>query len=250
MQINPAIEKQLLTTAERLAVTDAAEFLVRSKSEILRILNGILEQHALISLNFSRAEYATYTSLVSVDENANTMLMVCPPEWRGLIDKGDNTSVMFACAFEDSKIQFQGTHGALNEMGGVPVVHVAIPTFLWRFQRRREARYRVTTGPALKIMLNLGFIESEAEVADLGVNAVGAIYCDNDVKLEQDEILRGCAITLPGVGKVGVDLKVRHQTLVSVTDGSRVTRVGCEFVGLSDDARLLITQYIAALTEI
>lgn len=249
MQIDPVIEKQLLTTAKRLAVTDAAEFLVRSRSEILRILNGMLDEHVLISMHFARAEYAAFSSLVYIDERAGTLMLVCPPEWRNLIDAADDSAVMFACAFEDSKIQFQGEHGAVAEMGGVPVVNIAIPTFLWRFQRRRETRYKAPTGPGLKITLNLGFIESEAEVADLGINSIGAVHCDNDVKLDQDEILRECTITLPGVGKVTVDLKVHHQTPVTMSDGSQLTRVGCEFAGLSDNARLLITQYISGLTE-
>jgi len=116
---------------------------------------------------------------------------------------------------------------------------------MWRFQRRQDPRHTVS---GLTIVLNLGFLEAEAQVVDLSVGGVGLIHCASDVKLDDGEVLQDCSISLPGVGQIKVDLVIQHQRPLANGDGQGMTRAGCRFSGLTDSSRQLIAHYLEAQT--
>ena len=233
---------------------ESADILVRSRQEVIRLLNLIMEGGAAISIHFLHSAHIAVSAVIDVDEPGNRLLLECPPDWHGSL--GGNTgavsgdersgSMMLACALDAAKIQFQAGAVEMADIDGTPVLSLKIPDFIWRFQRRRDPRYSVA---GLKIALSLGFLESDAEVADIGKGGIGMLNCDSELKLETGEVLSGCTIALPGAGQIAVDLTVQHQVPVQLPDGRQVMRVGCQFTGIDDSAQQLITHYLAALTE-
>lgn len=224
-----------------------AEFLVRSRSEIRSILDDISDQQITLSVSVAGAGPIAGTSVVYIDDNSGTLLLMCSREWRDALDTPQAERTMLCCALEDARIQFPAGHCSVVDLDGVAVVGVAIPAFMWRFQRRRAGRNKIPAGPALKITLNLGFMEAEAEVVDLSPGGVGVVNCGSEVKLDQGEVLCDCSIALPGVGKIAVDMMVQYQKVVPSADGTEATRVGCQFIGLSDEARDFVESYLAGL---
>ncbi|HTE15027.1 MAG TPA: flagellar regulator YcgR PilZN domain-containing protein [Burkholderiales bacterium] len=218
------------------------EFLVRSKEEVLRLLNRIAELDAPLSMSLLNASRVLDSSVIYVDEYSHTLLVACPPELQATLKAGGE-SIMLRCVFEDSKIEFQAGRCAIVELNGKPVVGIPIPDFMWRFQRRRDPRRKVA---GLKIVLNLGVLEADAEVVDLAVRGIG-INCDGEVKLQLGETLHNCSIALPGVGQIPVDLVVQNQFDVQLADGRSGTRIGCQFTGLTDSARQMIQHYLEAV---
>lgn len=241
-----ALNEETFTVMESPAV-DHAEFLVRSKTEVLRLLNEISARGTLLAVSFPQADCAAVTSLIYVDQPSNMLLLEYPPEWRSMIERGDgDDSIMLACVHDDARIQFQAGRGTVVDLDGVPVVAVTIPEFMWRFQRRDAPRQKVS---GLTMTLNLGFLECDAEVTDLSMDGVGVFNCDSEVRLEAGEVLRDCKIAIPGAGRIAVDLTVQHQTPMSVPGSGKTTRVGCQFTGLNDRTRQLIAHYLNALAD-
>lgn len=228
----------------RPAGASVPDALVRSRREVMRLLTAFIEQDVPLSVRYLNADITITTSLIFIDEESNTLLLMCPPEWELIIKAAD--SIMVGCVFEGAKIEFQGGSCAKVDLDGTPVVGMPIPEFLWRFQRRRDPRQSVS---GLKIMLNMGFLEAEAEIVDLSLGGVGLINCGRELKFAQGEMLRGCAITLPGVGRIPVNLVVQHRREVYGADGLPVTRMGCQFVGLRESARQMIAHYLRALSD-
>ena len=247
MMNTPAMQQETIAMITPNADLESPDFLVRSRQEVLRLLNGIKSASTLMSISFVHAEDVAVTSLVYVDEASNMLLMECPPAWQSMIDGGEAESIMLACVYEEAKIQFQGGRGQVVDMDGTTVVGLEIPEFMWRFQRRRDELHNVS---GLTISLNFGFTECDAEITDLSMGGIGMFNCDAEVKLEAGEVLRGCSIALPGVGAIMVDLTVQHQMPMQSADGKAVTRIGCQFSGLSDSARQLIAHYLDALVMV
>ena len=244
----PSTERKLLSTLEMPAAAHSAEFLIRSRSEIVRVLADIMQRRVPVSVHFSDGGPAAFSAVVDIDESSGTLFRDCPPEWQVGIDAQSSASVMLVCADDEAKLQFQGGAAKVVHFGGRTVASMPLPTFLWRFQRRSDARYRIPP-PPLKIVLNLGVLESEGEIADLSMSGLGLINCDSDVNLKPGETLRGCAITRPGVGRIAVDLQVRYRSPLRMSDGSSIMRIGCQFTGLNADARQLMSHYLEALTQ-
>jgi hypothetical protein len=256
MMHSVAIDEEALSMTSPAAGSEHPGFLVRSRKDVIRLCNGIREQGLPLSISFSCFDSVAATSLMFVDPHSNTLLLEYSPQWRRIqstidmqhdIHHGNDYSTMLQCALEDSSIQFQSSRSTIADLNGTTVVGLDIPVFMWRFQRRRDQRHRVS---GLKVTLNMGFLEADAEVADLGMGGIGLVACDPAVKLDVGEVLHGCAISLPGVGQILVDLTVRHQSLDQITNGGEVMLVGCQFTGLSDSARQLIAHYVGALADI
>ena len=234
---------------------ESADFLVRSRQEVIRLLNLIMEGGAAISIHFLHSAHVAVSAVIDVDEPGDRLLLECPSDWHGSLSgntgavSGDDHSgsIMLACMLDAAKIQFQAGAVEMADIDGTPVLSLKIPDFMWHFQQRRDPRYSVA---GLKIALSLGFLESDAEVADIGKGGIGLLNCDSELKLEEGEALSGCAIALPGVGQIAVDITVQHQVPVQLPDGRQVMRVGCQFTGIDDSTQQLITHYLAALAEV
>ena len=234
-----------LDANELRAMMDVPDFLVRSRHEMVRLLNAMMEAGAPLSIRFMNSESAAESTLIDVDEAGNRLLLECPPDWRGLIQRHEGAdSIMLACVLEGAKIQFQTGVGEVVEVDDARAVCLNLPEFMWRFQRRRDARH---AAQGLKISLNLGFMDADAEVADLGLGGVGVLNCDSALQLQVGELLSACSIALPGVGQIAVDLTVQHVTPARLSDGREVTRVGCRFTQLEHSTRQLITHCVEAL---
>lgn len=245
MQSNPQDGNETGKQAE--AVMEAPDFLVRSRQEMVRLLNAIMEAGAPLSISFMNSESAAESTLIDVDEPGDRLMLECPPDWRGLIQRHEGAeSIMLTCVLDGAKIHFQTGVGDVVKVDDARVVRLKLPEFMWRFQRRREARQKAQ---GLKISLNLGFTDADAEVADLGLGGVGVLNCDSALQLQEGELLSACSITLPGVGQIAVDLKVQHVTVARLPDGRDVTRVGCQFTQLDDSARQLIAHCVEALAK-
>mgnify|MGYP002630412233 CR=1 FL=1 len=227
---------------------ESPDFLVRSRNEVVRLLNGIMQEGALISISFMSSDDVAVSKLIEVDEPGNLLLLECPPDWRSITERHNGVgSIMLDSALGDAKIQFQSGFGEVADLNDALVLILNIPEFMWRFQRRRDARQKVS---GLKITLNLGFLASEAEVADIGMGGVCVLNCDSALKLETGEVLSGCAIALPGVGQIAMELTIQHQTPMKLADGSEVRQVGCQFTRLDESTQQLIAHYLEALTEV
>lgn len=226
---------------------EGSEFLVRSRTEMRRILDVISEQQITLSVDGAGTGPVADTTLIFVEHNTSTLLFMCPVAWRDALASDQAERMMLRCLFDDAYVQFQAGHCSVIEVDGMPAVSALMPEFMWRFQRRRDKRYKIPAGPALKMTLNLGFIEVEAEVLDMSVSGVGAVSCGSEIRLDEGELLRGCTIALPGVGLLTVDMLVQHTRAMPGPDGSEATRVGCKFIGLNDDARDLVGAYVGAL---
>ena len=236
-----------LDANELKAVMDTPDFLVRSRHEMMRLLNAMLDADVALSISFMNSEDLTESTLIDVDEPGNRLRLECPTGWRGLLGHhASGDSIMLTGALDGAKIQFQCGTGEVIEVDDSRVLSLTIPEFMWRFQRRRDPRIKM---PGLKITLNLGFTDADAEVADLGMGGIGALHCDSALQLQTGEVLSGCAIALPGVGQIAVDLTVRHLTPLRLPDGREVTRVGCQFTQLDDHARQLIAHCLETLAE-
>lgn len=224
---------------------DSQEFLVRSKQEVLRLLNDMLDQSRPISMTFLNAGQVAVTSMIYVDESSQMLLLDCPPEWKTLMGAGGD-SIMLSCVFEDCKIEFQGGSPVIVDLDGTPVVGLPIPEFMWRFQRRRDPRLKVA---GLNISLNMGFLEADAEVVDLSKSGVGMLNSHREVKLEIGEVLHNCTISLPGIGQIPVNLVVQNQIEVQLSDGRQMMRVGCKLAGLKESSRQLISHFLESLAQ-
>ena len=246
MVTGPMFDGEVLVTGDALQTSDVdtSGVLVRSRREILQMLRQMLEQSVPLTLSMAESPASARGPLVYIDEGNNMLLVECAA---GLASGANAPAggVLISCVFDGSKIEFQSATLNLTEVDGVPVAGIELPEFLWRFQRRRSTRHDTR---ALRITLNMGFIDADAKVTNMSLGGVGVVCCGADVHLAAGELLQACTISLPGVGEIRADLKVRHVTPAHDDKGAAILLAGCEFTGMSGHARNLMTRYLDGIS--
>ena len=169
---SPLDVNELKAVMDTANLTDAPDFLVRSRREVVRLFNGLFEAGAALSISVMNSEDGAESTLLDVDEPGQRLLLDCPPGWLGVTRRhSGGDTLMLTSVLGDTKIQFQSAMGEIIAVDDARVLCLPMPDFLWRFQRRRDVR-RAAAG--LKISLNLGFGCADAQVCDLGMGGIGA----------------------------------------------------------------------------
>ena len=237
---NLATHSNVMRLVEPRDAAEPQDFVVRARSEVLRMLDAIQTRQIPLTITFLSVSCVLPSSLIYVDDASNTLLMACPPDWETACSEGGD-AIMIGCVFEDAKVEFQCGSHALVDLDGTPVVGFPIPEFIWRFQRRRDPRYKVA---GLQIVLNFGFLDAEAEVIDISLGGIGMVNCNEEIQLEVGEMLPNCAIRLPGVGEIAVDLQVQRLTKTAGHQGQSMTQVGCQITGLPEAKRQMLAHFL------
>ena len=116
---------------------------------------------------------------------------------------------------------------------------------------QRREYYRLTTPiiNPLKCQVPVGDGRSvEVPLSDIGAGGIGLIIGNPPgVTLQGGEVFPGCRINLPGVGVLEATLRVQTTFEVTLKNGSKILRSGCQFVDLRPAMQSLIQRYIIKL---
>ena len=239
---------QPVPAVETLGKEDQHEYLIHSRIEIIHILQGIAARHAPVSVYISNTENFSVSTVLQVDPDAGSVVLDYTLDRHKNAELLAHANLVFVCIHNNAKIQFPGAQASEAVHEGRPAFRIPLPSFMWRFQRRSEPRFKVPRVPPLGITLNLGgVLEADAEVEDISLSGIGAVNCAPDVSLRPGDVLKHCAIVLPGAGRIDVDLRVEYARLVPTVEGALIRRIGCRFVGLPANLRRLIGHYVIDL---
>jgi c-di-GMP-binding flagellar brake protein YcgR len=222
-----------------------SSFTVNWKKEIVYILRAVMEKTELVSAYFNRGESFILTSIVAVD----------PDEELVFLDLGanevfnkkilDSERIVFVTAHDKVKVQFVGHWIEKVQLGGRDVFRIELPKSLIKLQRRDY--YRVTTpivNPLKCIVLMDGRHKAEMVVADISIGGVGVVLPSVDAAVEPGMIFNECSLVLPEIGNIMATLEILNVFEVTLRNGLKSKRAGCQFVNLSANMQSMIQRYI------
>lgn len=224
---------------------DASNFTVSWKKEIVYILRAVMEKTELVSAYFNHGESFILTSIIDID----------PDEELVFLDLGANEEanekilgsekIIFVTAHDKVKIQFVTNLIEKTRLEGRDVFRIGIPKSLIKLQRREY--YRVTTPVAnpLKCVVLMGDKRKiEMTVADISIGGVGVVLPPADAIVEPGMIFNGCHLVLPEIGNIVATMEIRNVFEVTLRNGLKTKRAGCQFIDLSANMQSMIQRYI------
>ena len=222
-----------------------SSFTVSWKKEIVYILRAVMEKTELVSAYFNRGESFILTSIIAID----------PDEELVFLDLGanevfnkkilDSERIVFVTAHDKVKVQFVGRWIEKAQFKGRDVFRIELPKSLIKLQRRDY--YRVTTpiiNPLKCIVLMDGQHKAEMVVADISIGGVGVVLPSADAAVEPGMIFNECSLVLPEIGNIVTTLEIRNVFEVTLRNGLKTKRAGCQFVNLSVNMQSMIQRYI------
>ena len=226
----------------------ADELQIRSPREIARILQELARQHALVTAYPDQMDHSALTTVLAASGEDNTLVLDQTPDEALNAYLGRGVPTDCVALHGRAPVEFHCASLNPGEFEGKPAFIGALPTQMWRLQRRQA--YRVPTpvlNPVKCRLTRPDGTEVSVALVDLSVGGVGLIDYANQVALQPGERFVAARIALPNHGLVVCDLVIRNTYTLERGDGTSAQRAGCEFANLPADMSALIQRYIHTL---
>lgn len=236
---------------ELVSMPDDSRFLLHNKLEIVRTLRGLVTHHGMVSAFFNAGNELLLTSVLNVDPDAEVVLL----------DYGSNEvlnqhilqseKIIFVTSLDKVKVQWVSTNIVKDTYEGRHAFRIKLPDEVLRLQRREY--YRLTT-PIInplkcRIPTNQG-LTVEVALADISAGGIGVIISQPlGVVFEVGAIFSGCRVELPGMGAAEFTLVIKNTWEITMKNGSKSLRAGCQFVDMRPGVQAMIQRYIIKLEQ-
>lgn len=217
-------------------------YLVRHPAEVQRVLREVMQAKGIVTAYVDNGRERMFTTIVDLgpdgvyldrgaDEGMNARLVSC-------------REVVLTTTHEGVRVQF--TSPALQRLRRqqTEVLRAALPGELLRLQRREYYRLVTSVVDPIRCLIFTDDGALEAIVVDLSVGGIGILAYGADIRLEVGRVYHGCRLTLPALGQHAVSLTVRSTFEVTLRNGRRSHRAGCQFTALPPGLETALQRYI------
>lgn len=212
---------------------------------IVRILQELQQQKAIVSLCLERGGDFLLSTIVDVDVDKGLLLLEqgVDQEFNQLILAAGK--VLCSSTHDQIHIEFNGTMLQSAKFGEEAVFQVAIPKDMLRLQRRQAYRLSISVVNPLTCLIDLPEGRTlEATIVDISIGGIGILAYEGKGLLHTNETYHGCRIELPGAGTYALSLQVCSTMDVTLRNGRTTYRAGCKFIDLPASVETEIQRYI------
>jgi c-di-GMP-binding flagellar brake protein YcgR len=236
-------------SVELTASTDDSRFLVTNRLEIIRVLRGLASRNEMVSAFFNSGNDLLLTSVLEVVPERDAVILDCGAN--ELLNQRilNAEKIIFVTALDKVKVQFIAHRMETASFEGKPAFEITLPEQLLQLQRREYYRLTTPIVNPLKCMVPMedGRVK-EFPVVDISAGGIGMILSSTlNMQLAVGAVYPGCRIDLPGIGTLELTLAIQSLFEVTLKNGSKSFRSGCQFVNLHHSMQSLIQRYIIKL---
>jgi c-di-GMP-binding flagellar brake protein YcgR len=233
-------------------------FMVYARVEIISMLRQVGEQGVLTTVYYDRHAGFAVTALLAVNPDFEEVIFDVPSDELAERRLLAAEELVFVTFLDQIKLQFRARKAEATLHDAKPAFRVRLPPEVLRLQRRDFFRVRTLMGkPALCLV---PYMEADQEgtepsdgpktfekltLLDISIGGMALMSYPDKFALPLGKTIDGCYLDLPGIGQVTVTLKVKH--LDQVPRDEKARRIGCEFVQLAPQARMMLQRYVNKL---
>lgn len=229
---------------DQAAPDNASRFSVTHPGEVERVLRGVMETRALVTIQVTEGREFLVTTLVALDTGEGALYLGCGDDERKNAVLLGAASVTFFTHHEKIKVQFVSEALQLVMVEGRPLFRVPMPATLLRFQRREYFRLPTSLTNPIKCFIPSPEGNIDAAVIDISVGGIGILAYEHGTPIIAGEIYHGCHLSLPGGAAFLVSLNVRSTYDITLKNGVVSHRAGCQFINLPASVESEIQRYI------
>ena len=223
-------------------------FALHNRKEIVFILEELAKHRVAINLDTPEG-FGLVTSVLGVSSEGNHVYMDVSPDAHINQQITNSKHVSFVTQ-TGVKVRWHSTHLHLVELQDGDAFSMLVPSVIERVQRREYFRLSTPQGSnALICKIPTATGVMEVNVVDISVGGVGISVKGMPHEIfSQGALLEGCSITLPVIGLVPTNLRVRGiWSSTKTRSGEQMSHIGLEFENLSRGAANVIQRYIIQL---
>ncbi|MCH7345840.1 flagellar brake protein [Pelomonas sp. CA6] len=223
----------------RAARSSPAEFRLDSPAEIQGWLRELLARQQRIQL-CTPDGLGVHSVLLALDATHGALSLEVPPENEALDELLQSQEVQATAYLDRIRLEFELPGLCRVDGASGRVLRAALPTELYRFQRRQA--YRVSAGSGLYPALCLG---GEAplrlRVINLSMGGLALLWPATLELPAEQALIEGAELELDLDTQIALCLRVQH---VTPAEGPHPAQLGCGFEQLSAMAARALQRYI------
>ncbi len=235
-------------------------FMVYARVEIISMLRQLGEQGVLTTVYYDRHAGFAVTALLAVNPDFEEVIFDVPADQLAQRRLLAAEELVFVTFIDQIKVQFRARKAEPTLHDGKPAFRVRLPPEVLRLQRRDFFRVKTPIGKPALCLVPYGEPDGEGEgngegsgpktyekltLLDISIGGMALMSYPAKFALPQGKTIEGCYLDLPGIGQVTVNLRVKHVDQVPRDENAR--RVGCEFIQLAPQARMMLQRYVNKL---
>lgn len=228
---------------------DNSRFLVHHPLEIVRILRGLAQRKAMVSAFFNSGKESLLSVVLEVDAERRKVYLDCNANEelnQRLLQAG---AAIFTSALDQVRIQFAAGQVQREPLQGTPAFCIPLPEQLLELQRRESFRLAMPVLHPVNCMLPLQPQQNlQLPIGDMSMGGL-SVTLDPHVEtpFQAGAIYPGCRIELPGTGSIEVTLRIQNLREVTLKNGKKSLRCGCQFLNLHPAMESQIQRYLFRL---
>lgn len=231
-----------------LTSADYRKFMVRSRVEIAYILRAIQQKNELVTAYFNQGNDFILTSILHVDPDKGCLILDYGASETLNKRVVESNKIILVTALERVKVQFATDSMERTQHLGRDAFRLKFPAELLKLQRREY--YRLATpvvNPVKCVIPREDGGSAEMAISDLSLGGIAIIENQTDFKLETGNTFPGCKVVLPDIGTIVVAIQIRSVAEITLKNGSKSRRIGCQFLDVSAGSQAMIQRYIIKL---
>lgn len=220
---------------------------VHSRREIISLLQGIKDQHQLITMVINGGAEVVVTSILEIDDKNSRVFIDCAPS--SLLNQRiiESDDIEFESTLDKVRISFFASQVNQCTQEGKPALCIPIPAVLIRLQRREYFRVNTPPGQLVQCLIPMDGNTYSVPVVDI---SGGGIAILDEKRLLETQIgfdYTNCQINLPENRMVNITLRIRNSQDLSLANGKTNRRLGCEFISMAPGMLTMVQRYIMHL---
>jgi c-di-GMP-binding flagellar brake protein YcgR len=229
----------------------ANNVLYRSRIEIMRILQGLADEHTAVFAYIvdKEDEHLFISNIHSIHPDIDSFVLSYGPHKsiNGALFR--HSTLRFKANFRGGRVTFVAQRPLDATFGSQPVIKFLFPPVLL-FHYREFTRISLPGEAALRCIVGeSGEEQLDLKIIDISQDGMGCILHLGGNQLQKGMVLKNCRISLPNGKEVPADLMVRHSGSVTLKDGTIACRTGVRFVQTPAEIKPLIAQFIHILDD-
>jgi c-di-GMP-binding flagellar brake protein YcgR len=233
---------------EPASAADDSKYLIHSRTEIAHVLRAIMQKNELVTAYFNHGHDFILTSIVEVDPGLGAVIVDCGAN--DALNKKilDSEKIIFVTTQDRVKVQFVADKIESIQHNKRNAFRVKLPATLLKLQKREF--YRLSTpviNPIKCIIPTTRHGRVNVSIADISIGGIGIVGYPPEVEFEPGQVYDGCRIDLPDIGTVTVSMEIKSAFEITLKNGSKTKRCGCEFINIPSSMQAMIQRYIIKL---
>ena len=234
-------------TQPELGTENQSLYQIHSRREILSLLQGIKDQHQLITMVINGGAEIVVTSILDIDDNRNIVFIDCAPS--ALINQRilESDDIKFESTLDKVRISFFASQVTECTQDARVAFCIMLPPVLIRLQRREYFRVNTPAGQLVHCHIPIATGMHTVTVVDISGGGVAILDEKRILETQVGHIYTNCQIELPDNGLITATLQIRNTQDFSLASGKTNRRLGCEFSNMAPGMLTMVQRYIMQL---